>query len=687
MSVIHHRTCHICEANCGVLVEVADGAIRSIRGDPDNPLSRGHICPKGTALQDLQEDPDRLRQPLKRIGNDWHEISFETAFAEIGRKMRAILARDAAASAVYIGNPNAHSYGNALNIGHLIGALQAPSLFSASTADQRPHEVANLRLWGHGLMFPFPDIDRTETLVILGGNPMASNGSLWTVPDFRGRVRDLKARGGQLIVIDPRHTETARIADAHHFIHPATDIYFLIALLKAVRSRRPHRPVQDFVTGLDALDAALARFDEAACAAACGVPIEAIATLSDRFAAGPAALYGRMGISTQANGTLNAWLISLINIAAGQLDREGGWVFGRPAVDTLATLPTGTIGEPRSRVSGHPNVLGEYPSAAMAEEIETPGAGQIKALFVIAGNPVLSTPNGARLARALQTLELMVSIDIYRNATSALAHYILPPTGPLERDHYGLFLLPMAARTIAVYSPPTLPRTPGSLDDWEILRGVAGAISGTAVQAPTPRETLDALLQSGPYGLSLDTVAAAPSGIDLGAPAVGQLPERLRTDSGTIACDVPDFMAALAALPLPEPVAESALRPLRLIGRRHLRSNNSWLANSHRLMKGPERCTVMINPRDAEARAIVDGATVRVRSATGAIALPAEVTEDVMPGVVAIPHGWGHGQPGVAMAQALGRPGASVNDITLNVVDPLSGTAALSGVEVELEAV
>ncbi|MBA4087346.1 MAG: oxidoreductase [Novosphingobium sp.] len=683
MPQVHKRTCHICEANCGVLVEVDAGKVLSIKGDPDNPLSRGHICPKGTALQDLQEDPDRLRKPLKRIGSDWHEISFEQAFAEIGDKTRAILARDPDSTAVYVGNPNAHSYGNALNIGFLEKALRTRNKFSASTVDQMPHQVANLRLWGHASMFPIPDADRTQTLVILGGNPMASNGSLWTVPDFRNRMRDLRARGGQLVVIDPRQTETAKIADRHLFIRPATDVFFLIALLQAVMARKPHRPVQDFVTGLDEIGTLLQRFDSEACATACGIPLPEIERLADRFAAGPAALYGRMGIATQAHGTLNAWLISLINIASGQLDREGGWVFGRPAVDTVSVLPPGSIGKHTSRVSGHRSVLGEFPAAAMAEEIETPGEGQIKALFVVAGNPVLSTPNGSRLAKALDSLDLMVSIDIYRNATSAHAHYILPPTGPLERDHYGLFLLPMAARTIAVYSPPTLPQAEGTLHDWEILRGLASAISGEPVQAPTPREALDGLFQTGPYALTLQQVEASPSGIDLGPPPTGQLPARLRSASKSVACAIPEFMVCLEELEIPE--NDDSVSSLRLIGRRHLRTNNSWLANSHRLIKGPDRCTVMINPADAERRGIADGATVKVRSSAGEISLSAEVTDDMMPGTVSIPHGWGHALPGVAMANALGKPGVSVNDITLNEVDPLSGNAALSGIAVEVE--
>lgn len=686
MATTHHRTCHICEANCGVLVEVEgppeNRQILSIKGDPANPLSRGHICPKATALEDLQNDPDRLRTPQKRVGEDWHAISWEQAFAEIGEKTRAILARDPASSATYIGNPNAHSYGNALNAHHLTKALGTKNQFSASTVDQMPHQVANLLLYGHASMFGIPDIDRTDTLIIIGGNPMASNGSVWTVPDFRARVRALKARGGQLVVIDPRRSETAKIADRHVFVKPASDVFLLMALLKAVLARRPYQPVQDFVTGLDDVAALLARFDDAACLAACGVSAEDVAWLAERLTSGLAAIYGRLGIATQQHGTLNAWLIAMISIAAGQHDREGGTVFPIPALDTLAMLPKGSLGKYTSRVSGHKSVLGEFPAAALAEEIETPGEGQIKALFVVAGNPVLSTPNGPRLDAALAGLELMVSVDMYRNATSRRAHYILPPTGPLERDHYGLFLLPMAVRNVAVYSQPTLERAdPESLHDWEILRGLATAISGKPVQEPTPREALDSLLQGGPYKTSLADVEAAPSGLDFGPPKTGILPERLRSDDQTIKCAVPAFMDALAALD----VAMPETGKLTLIGRRHLRTNNSWLANSHRLTKGPNRCTMMIHPDDAAALGLEDGAMAVVRSSSGEVTIPAEVTDDMMPGTVSIPHGWGHDLPGMAMQVARARAGVNANALTESgALDPLSGTAALSGVQVEV---
>jgi anaerobic selenocysteine-containing dehydrogenase len=521
-------------------------------------------------------------------------------------------------------------------------------------------------------------------MIILGGNPMASNGSVWTVPDFRNRVKQLQARGGELIVIDPRRSETAKIADRHIFVRPGSDAFLLIALLKTMKAKGLPEAAA-YVRNVDSLWAALEPFDVADCLARANVTAEDVNYLATRMLSGPSALYGRMGASTQSFGTLTTWLVAVANIVSGQLDREGGLLCGAPVVDLLHLFGPGSIGKHHSRVSGHREVLGEFPSSAMAEEMETPGEGQIKALFVVAGNPVLSTPNGTRLDKALAGLDLMVSVDMYLNATSRRAHYILPPTGPLERDHYGLFLLPMAVRNVAVYSPPTFSReNPESLHDWEILRGLAQAISGKPVQEPTPREALDGMLRSGPYKISLAEVEAAPSGLDFGAPMPGVLPERLRSKDQTVACAVPSFMEVLAALHVPQ--VEPRDGKLTLIGRRHLRTNNSWLANSRRLTKGPNRCTLMIHPDDAGPLGIEHGAAATVRSSSGAVTLPAEVTEDMIPGTVSIPHGWGHDLPGMAMRVAKAHAGVSANALTeSDAIDPLSGNAALSGVLVEVE--
>jgi anaerobic selenocysteine-containing dehydrogenase len=684
MTLTHHRTCHICEANCGVVITAEGRDITSIRGDAGNALSRGHICPKATALEDLQNDPDRLRMPQKRSGDRWEEISWEQAFSEIGQRTQAILARDPKASAIYVGNPNAHSYGNVLTSGELKRALNTRNMFSASTVDQMPHQVVNLRLYGHSGLWAVPDIDRTQTMIIMGGNPMASNGSVWTVPDFRNRAKALQKRGGKLVVIDPRRSETAKIADRHIFIHPATDAYMLIALLKTMAPRA--KAVAAYIRNVDGLMDALRPFDVHECAARSGVSLEDISWIADRMLSGPAAFYGRIGATTQTYGTLTAWLIACVNLISGQVDRAGGLVFPTPAVDFVAASGPGSIGRFRSRVSGHPEVLGEFPAACLSEEIETPGEGQIRALFVIAGNPVLSTPNGRRLDNALSKLDLMVSVDMYRNATSRRAHYILPPVGPLERDHYGLFLLPIAVRNFAKYSSPMFEAPEGTRQDWQILRGLAAAISGRDAGGPTPPEMLDSMLKAGPYGKSLAEIASSPSGVDFGAPEPGRLPARLQTKDKMIDAAPADFVADLARLARDMQAAPEAR--LKLIGRRHVRSNNTWLHNSPRLVKGKDRCTLMIHPDDARARNLGDGAMAEVSSRAGSVRLKVEVTDDMMPGTVSIPHGWGHGLPGVAMSTAQAHAGVSANDLTdETMLDPLSGNAALSGVPVEVRGI
>ncbi len=682
MTTTHHRTCHICEASCGIVVTLEGREVLAIKGDPDHALSRGHICPKATALADVQADPDRLRGPVKRVGDSWQAIGWDQAFAEIGTKMRGILAQDPGAAAVYLGNPGAHNYASTLNYAPLMKALGRPPVFSASTVDQIPHQVVNLKLFGHSALWCIPDIDRTETLIILGGNPMASNGSLWVTPDFRNRAKALRARGGQMIVIDPRRTETADVADRHIAVRPGTDAFLLVALLKRLLALGPPR-LPAWVDGWAEVATVLDGIDAEACAEIAQVPLAQIDYLAGRMVAGPAALYGRMGISTQVTGTLNVWLITLINLAAGQFDRAGGIIVPKAPVDLTQALGRGAIGRRHSRVSNHPEVLGEFPAAALAEEIETPGAGQVRALIVVAGNPVLSVPNGARLGRAMAGLELMVSVDMYRSATAARADYILPPVGPLERDHYGLFQMAMAVRNFGKYSAPAMAPEPGALQDWEILRGLAGAISGEAVQAASPRDMLDGLLRAGPYGITLEQLESHPSGMDFGEVEPGQLPARLKTADGRLHCAPAEFLVALAALPAqaPAPAGEH----LHLIGRRHVRTNNSWLANSRRLTKGQDRCTLLIHPDDAAPRGLVDGAEAEVRSPRGTVRLKAEVSGAMMPGTVSIPHGWGHALPGVQLAVAAMRPGVSVNDLTDDAaIDPLSNNAGLAGVMVEV---
>ncbi len=684
---VHARTCHICEANCGILVELDGRKILSIKGNPDHVLSRGHICPKATAIADLQDDPDRLRTPVKRTATGWEAIDWDTAYAEIAARVVALQA-EKARPAFYVGNPNAHDYAISGQMGALRRAVGSKGTFSASTLDQIPHHYVQYQMYGHVSLAAVPDIDRTQALVIVGGNPAASNGSIWTVPDFKRRVSEMQARGGTLVVVDPRRTETAKLTDQWVPVIPGTDTALLLAILRAVRQRQTDltAPLAALVDeSWAALDAHLAAFDDADLARHCGVATSEIKSIADLLTSGqPAAIYGRMGVSVTENGTLNQWLIQLINLASGNLDRVGGTMFPEPLLDTIALVGKGSIKTVETARGPMPSVMGEIPMVAFADELLRDDEQRVRMLFVAAGNPVLSAPDGGRTDEALAGLDLMVSFDMYITETSRHAHYILPPCGPLEKDHYPLFFGPLAIRNFGAYSPALLEKQPDSKADWEIVTELAAAIHAARGEAmpniPTPREQLDSMLRASPMGMSLAEVEAQPNGVDLG-PLRPNLAERIRTPSKHIHA-VPDalveelgrFRTDMAATP-----GDS----LRLIGRRHVRSNNSWLHNSRRLVKGPDRCTLMIHPDDAAVRGIADGDLIDVASRVGRVAVAAEVTDDMMPGAVSLPHGWGHGRKGVGWQTAAAHAGVSINDLT----DPerfcrLTGNAVLNATPV-----
>ena len=687
---IHARTCHLCEANCGVLIEVEGRKVVSIRGNPDHVLSRGHICPKATALADLQDDPDRLRRPVKRTEAGWQEIDWDTAFAEIGARMAQVM-DSGGQPAMYLGNPNAHNYATGTQTGVLRKAMKLRTIYSASTLDQIPHQLIQMWMYGHNALFPIPDVDRTRFMLIIGGNPLASNGSVWTVPDVKKRLKAVQKRGGQVVVIDPRRTETAKIADAHHFIRPGTDTALLLGLLKALDEAglvNPGRLEPMLEEGWAAAWAAIRGFDVAALAAHCGVAESVVRNLAATLGNGePAIVYGRMGVSVTEAGTLNLWLIQLLNIATGNLDREGGAMFSSPVVDLVAGAGPGTYDRFRSRIGDRPEVISEFPSALLPDEIATPGEGQIRALVVISGNPVLSAPGA--LGEALPLLDLMVSVDMYVTETSAHAHYILPPCGPLEKDHYPLLLGPIAIRNYADYSAPTLPMEEGSKADWEIVAEMARAIlhaRGEAVpNIVPPRTVLASMLARSDYDVTLEELEANANGKDFG-PHVQRLPERLQTPNKRIACAPSLCLEALEQWR--DSLAQTPPDALLLIGRRHVRNNNSWMHNSPRLAKGPDRCTAMIHPEDAAVRGIAEGDPVRVNSRVGSVELAAEISADVMRGVISIPHGFGHDKPGTKLSVAGRQPGVSLNDLTdPQAMDPISGNAVLNGTPVTLEKV
>ncbi len=690
MSMIHARTCHICEANCGVLVEVEGREILSIKGNPDHVLSRGHICPKATAIADLQDDPDRLHKPVKKVDGQWQEIGWEQAFSEIAAKLLDLKGQGAK-PAMYMGNPAAHDYGISTQISTLRRAIGLKNIYSASTLDQIPHHVVQYHMYGHVSLAAVPDIDRSQYLLIIGGNPAASNGSIWTVPDFKKRVKEMRARDGRLVVVDPRRTETAKLADDHHFVKPGTDTALLIGILKSIfdsglaDTSRLDAILDD---SWSAIAPAVAGFDIDELSAHCGISVEVIQEMAAQLAADqPAAIYGRMGVSVCEFGTLNQWLIQIINIASGNLDRVGGTMVPEPALDTINLVGRGSVRTTDTVRGTMPSVMSELPMVTFADEMLREDDERIRSLFVVTGNPVLSAPDGAKLDRALERLDLMVSFDMYVTATSRHADYILPPCGPLEKDHYPFFFGPLAIRNYASYSPAIFARQDGEKTDWEIIAELAREILAQDGQdVPNirePRDVLDGMLQSSPAGLTLAAVEAAPNGIDLG-PLRPCMAERLRTEDKKILCAHPDFLAELQRFAAS--LDDEQLDTLRLIGRRHVRQNNSWLHNSKRLLKGPDRCTLMIHPDDARARDLSDGGMATVTSRVNSVEIPVEVSDDVMPGVVSIPHGFGHGRKGISLSVAREKPGVSINDLTDSArFDPLSGNAVLNAVAVKVE--
>ena len=731
------RTCPLCEAGCGLEITLKGDEVARIRGDRDDVFSRGFICPKGSTLKQLREDPDRIRTPLIKRDGRFEEATYDEAFEEIERRLLPILeahGRDSAA--LYLGNPNAHNLGAILYGRFAIKALGTGNLFSASTVDQRPKELSSALLFGGGLTVPVPDVDRTDYLLMLGANPYASNGSLATAPDWPGRIEALRARGGKLVVVDPRRSRTAEEADEHLFIRPGTDAFFLMAIVQTLFADGVVTPerlgrLHEYVSGLDEVERVSAPFTPEAVAAVTGIDAATTRRTARELADAPTAcVYGRIGTCTQAFGTQTSWLVDVINVCTGNLDRPGGAMFTKAAAgagNTRGAPRYGRalrIGRRTSRVRGLPETMGELPAVALAEEIETPGEGQIRALVTLAGNPVLSIPNGGgRLDRSLDSLEFMVSVDIYVNETTRHADVILPVPDALQKSHYDLPLLQLAIRNVANYSPPVIPLADDQLDEWQVLARLALVFQGMGADADPaivddlairtlvehavnddtspvhgrdvdemlgelaprtgPERILDFMLRTGPYKLTLDDLLSNPHGIDLG-PLEPRLPDVLRTPSGTVELAPELLVADVARLEAGLDQQSASDLPFVLVGRRDLRSNNSWMHNLNVLVKGKPRCTLQMHPDDAHRLGLVDGTAANVTSRTGSVTIPVEVTDGIMPGVVSIPHGWGHDLDGVQLSIA-GTVAAGVNTNLLadeDLFDPLSGNAVLNGIPV-----
>jgi anaerobic selenocysteine-containing dehydrogenase len=739
----HYRICPLCEACCGLEVRTRGDQVVGIRGAKEDVFSAGYICPKGYALKDLHEDPDRLRTPLIRRNGELVPATWDEAFAEIEQRLVPLLAAHGPdALGLAVGNPAAHKFGLLLYFSRLAKVLGTKNVFSASTLDQMPKQLSSGLMFGHWLSIAVPDIERSDYLLVIGANPVASNGSLWTVPDFRGKARAMRARGGRLVVIDPRRTETAEVADEHLGIRPGGDVFLLAGMVHTLFDEGLVRlgRLEPHINGLDAVRQAMQPFVPERMAARCGMAAANIRRLARELAAAPrGCVYARIGTCTQSFGTLNSWLVDVLNVLTAKLDEPGCAMFPLSAAfanNTAGKPGSGrgiVTGRHKSRVSGAPEVFGELPMTVLAEEIETPGSGQIKALISVACNPVLSSPGGPRLARALDGLEFMVSLDIYVNETTRHADVVLPGLSPLQDSHYDVAFPQLSFRNHARYSAPVFDPPASHPPEWQTLLRLAAIAKGLGAQADVlalddelveadvrklagdatplvmlavsalrgPDRLLELALRGGPYGnlfgmkrvdpalglgtdgLTLAKVQAAPAGIDLG-PLQPRIPEVLRTPSGRIELAPPSLLAdlprALADIDVPAP-------DLVVIGRRDVRSNNSWMHNLPTLAKGPFRGTALVNPADAARLGLRDGAAAQMSSDHGAVAVVVELSTAMSPGVVSLPHGWGHDLPGARLELAAARPGVNLNALLDDTQrDPISGNAVLSGVAVRLVA-
>ena len=742
------RTCPLCEAGCGLEITVRDTTVVRIRGDMNDVFSKGYICPKGSTLKQLHDDPDRVRQPLVKRNGQHVEVSWAEAWEHVERGLSQVIAQHGRESiGAYLGNPGAHNLSAMTFNRVLLTAIGSRQRFSASSVDQVPKQVSAGLMFGTAISVPVPDLDRTDYLLMLGANPYASNGSLATAPDWPGRLEAIRERGGRIIVVDPRRSRTAESADEWLAIRPGTDALLLAAMTSAVFEAGRANPgdhLAGHVHGLEEVHRALAEFTPEAVARVVGIDAATIRRIAIELCdAKCAAVYGRIGTTTVSFGTTASWLIDVLNTVTGNLDIVGGAMFPLPVASGPTTRGKKGVGKGfrtgrgKSRVRQFPEALGEYPSALMAEEIDTPGAGQIRAMVVVGGNPVLSTPNSEQLDRSFASLDFMVSVDIYLNETSRHADVILPAPSNLYRSHYDLALLNFGLRSVANYSAPVFDLPPGVPDEWEVLAKLAGIAQGLgpdvdpatvdevairsiidstvrddtcviagrdadeiyeALSGPAngslrgPDRILDLLLRIGPFGegfganpdgASVAMLKRNPHGVDYGA-LIQRIPEVLRTPSGKIElapaeliADLPRLRASLGADP----------DAMLLVGRRHLRSNNSWMHNIRVLVKGKPRCTLQIHPDDASRLGLVNGSSVRVTSRVGTVVAPAEITDAIRPRVVSLPHGWGHDVEGTRQSVAHEFAGVNSNVLTDHeAIDPLSGNAVLNGIPVAVMA-
>jgi anaerobic selenocysteine-containing dehydrogenase len=715
-----YRACNLCEAMCGLKFTIDGTTITRIEGDEADPLSRGYVCPKGPAMREIWEDPDRLQHPVVRDGNAWKHIAWDRAYTEIAEKLCAIRDKYGPDSiAFYAGNPVLHNHG-ALPLFHAFAAgVGTRNVYDQNSVDANPRMFASYALYGSLLRIPVPDVDRTDYLLILGANPAASNGSGMGLGDVRGRLRAVRERGGKMVLFDPRRTETARVCDEHHFVRPGSDAALLLSLMHTVfeLGAVDSRALASIAVGCDELRAAVAPFSPERVAPTIGVPAETIRRIAREFSSAKRAVaYSRVGVSQTEFGATITCLADMLTVVTGNFDRPGGLMFSRPAIDVESLgdqFDFNGYARFHSRVRGAPELGGKLPVAVLAEEMEREGPGQIRALICVAGNPLRAIPNSSRLERAMQKLDLVVGLDMYINDSLQHAHYVLPVRHPFERDHYELLFSTFQVRNAVRYSSAIVPPRGDTREDWDILyeigmrvctlRWYGPAPINAAIKAAwrlgvrlNPTFIIDYLFRVGPYGdkylpflrgLNLRRVKGAEHGMDLG-PMVPWLPEKqrkrlLRRAWPKVSLNHP---LVLGDLPRVEASLDAATNAdLVLIGRRHLRSNNSWMHNVRSLTKGPDRTRLLMNEADARTRGLSSGQRVLVESRVGRVETTVEISDDMMPGVVSLPHGWGHQRAADTMRVAASMAGVNINDLTDDErLDPISGNAAVNGVPVRV---
>ncbi len=729
------RSCPVCEASCGLAIDVDRAANRvlAVHGDEADHRSRGYVCAKSQVVRHLYEDPSRLRRPVRRTAAGWEEMDWDAALALVGGRLADIRAEHGKdAVAMYYGNPNGHNFGTQIHTQMFITLLETQRFFSAGSVDQQPKNLACEILYGNAWAIPIPDLDRADFFVCMGGNPLVSQGSLMSAPDVGARLESLRARGGKLVVIDPRRTETAAIADRHHFIRPGTDAFLLFAFVRLLFEQGWVHPghLAPHLDGLAELSELAQPFTPEAVAPITGIDAADIRSLcADFCAAGKPVLYGRIGLCTQSFGTLSSWLVDVINLLRGRLDAEGGSMFPRPATGNLEPGEgVNVIGRARwhSKVRGFPEYMSMLPATLMAEELAWDGPGKARALITVAGNPVLSVPNGDRLREAIEGLDFVVAIDLYANETTSLADVILPPLVQLEHSNFDFLFQGTSVRNFARWSPRVLEPPPDGREQWQIMLDLVGRMHGLTAEALSgmllsgmaeriaehlpgsdaaaliaatsghegPDQLLDLMLRAGPYGdhfsggegLTLERLKAEQHGLDLGPLMPGRLPGLLRTEGKRIRLLHPLLDDDIARLRARLVEAAAGNHTLLLIGRRHARDMNSWLHNLPHFVRGKNRCTLRIHPSDAHPRGLLDGTEARIRSAAAERVVTIEISDELMPGVVSLPHGFGHCYAGTGQPVASAYGGVSCNDLVGDALDLPSGTSVVNGVPVEVEA-